>query len=70
MSLTATVVGLTLALVVFALATYQSRRPYEPGRSGLVPYGALQFVALLAVILMLAHLVTLLTGKPFAGRMG
>ncbi len=41
-----------------------------PGNAPLIPYGGIQFVALVAMILMLAHLVTLLTGRPFTGRQG
>ena len=36
----------------------------------MVPYLGIQFLAILGVVLMLGHLVTLLTGKPFTGRMG
>jgi hypothetical protein len=33
-----------------------------------VPYTAIQVVAVLVIILMLAHLVSLLTGQPLKGR--
>ena len=67
--------GVTLALLavavaVFALATYLSRRPLPLGEVRLIPYTALQFIALLVAVLMLAHLITLVSGKPFVGRMG
>jgi hypothetical protein len=70
MSLGVTLVILAAAAVVFALATYKARQPYEPGRPPYVPYLVVQFVAVLAIILMAGHLVTLLTGKPFTGRLG
>jgi hypothetical protein len=70
MSLPVTIAILTAALAVLALATYKARQPYEPGKPFAVPYMAIQFIAVLAVILMLGHLVTLLTGKPFVGRLG
>ena len=65
---TLTVLG--VALVVFAIANLLSRRPPVLGQVRMVPYTALQFVALLVAVLMLAHLVTLVTGKPFTGRFG
>ena len=70
MSLGVTLVILVAAAVVFGLATYKARQPYEPGRPPFVPYLVVQFVAVLAIILMAGHLVTLLTGKPFTGRLG
>jgi hypothetical protein len=34
-----------------------------------VPYTAIQVVAVLVIIVMLAHLVSLLTGQPLQGRL-
>ena len=70
MLLGVTLVILVAAAVVFGLATYKARQPYEPGRPPYVPYLVLQFMAVLAIILMAGHLVSLLTGKPFTGRLG
>ena len=70
MSLGVTLVILVAAAVVFGLATYKARQPYEPGRPPYVPYLVVQFMAVLAIILMAGHLVSLLTGKPFTGRLG
>lgn len=70
MSLIPTLAILAAAVLVFGWATYKARQPYEPGKSLYVPYLAIQFVAVLAIILMLGHLVSLLTGKPFTGRLG
>jgi hypothetical protein len=70
MSLTVTIAIIVVAALVFGLATYKARQPYEPGRPPTVPYLVIQFVAVLAIILMAGHLVTLLTGKPFTGRLG
>ncbi|MSO66071.1 MAG: hypothetical protein EXQ85_09835 [Alphaproteobacteria bacterium] len=58
---------LTLAIAVFALAVWQHSR-IAPGHPSLVPWGGVQYLALLAAILMAAHLVTLLSGMPLAGR--
>lgn len=66
--LTLTLLG--LAVVIFVFANIMSRRPPPLGEVRFVPYAALQFIALLLAVLMLAHLVSLATGKPFTGRMG
>lgn len=68
MDLPLTVILLILALAVILWANIMSRRPHPIGRVWTVPYNALQFLAILLAIAMAAHLVTLLTGKPFAGR--
>lgn len=70
MSMTVTLLALAACLVLFAVANLLSRRPTKPGQPGLVPWTAVQFIAALGVILMLAHLVSLMTGIPFAGRLG
>ncbi len=59
---------LALGAAVFVYATVRARRPREIGTVRLIPYGAIQFLALLVVILMLAHLYTLVTGVPLEGR--
>ena len=68
MSFTVTTILLVMGVAVFAGANFMSRRPVEPGNPSLVPWTALQFVGLVVVILMLAHLVTLLSGTPLQGR--
>jgi hypothetical protein len=70
MSLSVTLTVIVVAALVFGLATYKARQPYEAGKPPTVPYLVIQFVAVLAIILMAGHLVTLLTGKPFTGRLG
>ncbi len=68
MPLAPTLIVLAAGALAFPLATYRSRRPRDPGNPPLIPFGAVQFVALVVVVLMLAHLVTLLTGQPLTGR--
>ena len=68
MSLTVTLTLLAMGIAVFAGANFMSRRPVVPGNPSLIPWTALQFVGLVVVILMLAHLVTLLSGTPLEGR--
>ena len=70
MSLPVTLGIILAALAVLGYSTYKARRPYQPGNPPFVPYLAIQFVAVLTIILMLGHLITLLTGKPFIGRLG
>ncbi len=70
MSLITTLITLALCGAVFLFCLYKVRQPHEPGEVRLVPYQGILFVALLGVILMMAHLVTLATGTPFKGRGG
>jgi hypothetical protein len=69
MSLTLTLVILAVCVAVLGIAQIRERRKYEPGRISLIPWVPLQFVAMIGMILMLAHLVSLLTGEPLVGRM-
>ena len=68
MPLAPTLVLLAVGVIAFGLANYRSRQPRTPGNPPLIPFGAIQVLALVVVVLMLAHLVTLLTGQPLTGR--
>jgi uncharacterized iron-regulated membrane protein len=68
MSLELTIGILLGALAIAALANWRERRPRELGRPPLVPAAAIQAIAIVVAILMLAHLVSLLTGQPLKGR--
>lgn len=70
MDLKTTLIILGSAAAVFAVATWRHRQPYVPGRVWAPPWLAIMSVALLVIILMLAHLVTLWSGTPFGGRAG
>lgn len=70
MGLGLTITILLVALICTVAANYFSRRPLELGKVRLAPHLAIQFIGILLVLLMAAHLITLLTGKPFAGRFG
>ena len=63
-----TVAILLGALAIVALANWRERRPRELGRPPLVASPAIQAIAIVVVIVMLAHLVSLLTGQPIKGR--
>ena len=61
---------LIVAAVLAGSANWKARQEYEPGGLPLIPWNGVMFVALIVVFVMAAHLITLYTGKPFAGRMG
>jgi hypothetical protein len=68
MRLGLTVAVMLAALAVAALANWRERRPRDFGRPPLVPYATIQLIAVVVIILMAAHLVSLLTGQPLKGR--
>jgi uncharacterized membrane protein YidH (DUF202 family) len=68
MGLAATLVVLGLAVAVACFANWQERRQRPIGEPALVPYTAIQMLAIVAAILMAAHLVSLLTGQPLTSR--
>jgi len=70
MMLGATIGTLVISLAVLGFANLMGRRPTEPGAVRMVPYHAIQFIALVVLLLMLAHLISLVTGQPFTGRLG
>ncbi len=68
MGLGATLAILLAALTVAALANWRERRPRPPGNPPLVSTTAIQMIAVVVAILMLAHLVSLLMGTPLKSR--
>jgi hypothetical protein len=62
-SLTATIVTLVVALAIAAFANWQMRRPFDKRFLPVVPWLGVQFVAAVIILLMAAHLMSLLTGK-------
>lgn len=64
-------IGLLMASALLAgWGFWRERRPYRPGSPPLVPSIVLQFIGVLGVILMTAHLISLTSGQPFVGRGG
>ncbi len=54
--------GMTIAALIataglFAFANYRSRQPVELGTVRWVPYGGIQFVAIVAVVYMIFYLI-------------
>ncbi len=68
MSLTVTLLLLAATLSIIAFANWQERRKRPLGKTPLVSYPALQMLGILFAVLLLAHLVSLLTGQPLRGR--
>ncbi len=66
--MTMTIAVLAAGIVLFLFASYKARQPKEVGELRWIPYGGVQFVAILVIILALAHIVSLLTGQPLVGR--
>lgn len=65
LQLAGTVSALAVALVFAALANWQMRRPFDRRWLPVVPWLGVQFLAVAVALIMIAHLVSLLTGHPF-----
>jgi hypothetical protein len=61
----ATVAALVIALGFAGLANWQMRRPFHRRWLPVIPWLGVQFLAVAVALIMLAHLVSLLTGQPF-----
>lgn len=70
MSLEVTLIVLVAAVALAGGAWVMQRRPRDPFEPPLVPWTGIQVVAVVAALLMAAHLVSLATGHPFTGRRG
>jgi hypothetical protein len=68
MSLPVTISLLLAALILVAFANWRERQERPLGKAPLISYPALQMVGILLSVLLLAHLVSLLTGQPLRGR--
>jgi len=70
MGVVVTVVSLVASAVIAVAANILARRPLPFGEVRMIPYGAVQFIAMVAVVVLAAHLFSLLTGEPLKGRLG
>ncbi len=70
MGLGVTTAILAAAFALLAVAIYMNRKPVELGRVRMIPYGGLQFLAIAAILVTTAHLISLLTGTPLISRRG
>ncbi len=71
MDLSATLIALACAAAIFAWANWKQRRERDniPGEVSLIPLTLIQMAAVVAVVVLAGHLVSLATGMPFHGRM-
>ena len=68
MSLTVTMMLLAASISVIAFANWRERGERPLGKAPLVSYPVLQMIGIVLAILLLAHLVSLLTGQPLRGQ--
>ncbi|MEZ5935768.1 MAG: hypothetical protein R3F54_28435 [Alphaproteobacteria bacterium] len=68
MSLTVTLLLLAASLLLAAFANWQERQERPLGKAPLVSYPVLQMIGIVVSLLLLAHLVSLLTGHQLHGR--
>ena len=68
MSLELTIALLVVSVALAGVAFVMQRRPRDGFDPPLVPWTAIQVVAVVVALLMAAHLVSLATGQPFKGR--
>jgi len=70
LSLPVTLAILALTAGMFAFANWRSRQPAQPFKVRMVNYHVVQMICIIVVLLMAAHLVTLLSGQPLTPRGG
>ena len=66
-------IGIVLVfLLIFGFANWRSRRPPDPLNMSMIKvnYHVVQMVCIVVLLYMAAHLITLLTGRPFTGQQG
>lgn len=70
MTLSITGIVLFLSVLIVAVAAWQDRKPYQPGQLWRVPWRAVMALGILAVLILGAHGISLMTGHPITGRTG
>ena len=65
-----TVLAMVIGLAVTGYANWKSRQKYELGEKPLMPWAGVQFIAMMIFFIAAAHMVSIVTGKPFVGRSG
>ena len=68
LSLPVTVTILVLTGAMFAFANWRARQPAQPLKVRMINYHVVQIFCVVVVLLMAAHLVTLLSGQPTSGK--
>ena len=59
MSISAGIAAIAFVIAVFAFANYKARQPYEPGKAIQIPYLGIQFLAVVAIVVLVAYLFSL-----------
>ncbi|RMF14518.1 MAG: hypothetical protein D6757_06130 [Alphaproteobacteria bacterium] len=67
---TVTLLAMVLTGAAILLVWWGMRRPWRPGRVPFVPLELVQFLLVVLLLMFAGHLVTLLSGRPFLGRLG
>lgn len=70
MGFTLTLLAMVLTVVAILLVWRGMRRPWQPGCVPFVPLEWVQFLLVVLLLMFAGHLVTLLSGRPFLGRLG
>jgi cytochrome b561 len=70
LSLPVTLTILALTLGMFAFAYWRGSLPAQPLKVRMVNYHVVQIICVVVVLLMVAHLVTLVSGQPLPPRGG
>ena len=70
LNLPVTLTILVLTAGIFAFANWRGRQPAQPLKVRMVNYLVVQIICVVVVLLMAAHLVTLITGQPLPPRRG
>ncbi|MEM8949379.1 MAG: hypothetical protein AAGA21_00825 [Pseudomonadota bacterium] len=69
MSLTVTLILLAATLTLIAFANWRERQERPLGKAPLISYPALQMIGIVLAVLLIAHVVSLLTGQQLRGRL-
>lgn len=68
MTLTETALAIGVVVAVVGLALWRAHRPWQPGRVWRVPWHGVMAVALVLLLGLVAHLISLVTGRPVTPR--
>ena len=68
MSLTLTILLMTASLTLAVLAHVMQNKPKTSFEPSLIPWTFVQMAAIVLVLMLAAHLVSLLTGSPLKSR--
>lgn len=68
LSLPVTLTILVLTAAMFVFANWRGRQPAQPLKVRMINYHVVQIFCVVVVLLMAAHLVTLLSGQPMSGK--